>query len=81
MARRTVSLPDSVDALIRDSALPGESYSGTVARLVEAGARSDRRKKPPGFIGVADVEVPEDLSRRTEKYLSELLLRDVALGR
>src|SRR5439155_635672 len=56
MQRRTVSLPEGVDALIRELARPGESYSATVVRLVEEGARATRGKKPPSFIGIADGE-------------------------
>jgi len=40
MARRTVSLPDAVDRLVREAAAEGETVSSTVARLIEVGARS-----------------------------------------
>ena len=40
MARRTVNLPDSVEALAREAAEPGESFSATVSRLIEAGVRA-----------------------------------------
>ena len=76
MKRRTVSLPEGVDALIRDLALPGESYSATVARLIEDGAKAARSNKPPGFVGVADGDAPEDLSLRVEAELRELFARD-----
>jgi hypothetical protein len=73
MMRRTISLPEGVDALIRDSSQPGESYSATVARLVEAGARTSRTRRVPGFVGIAEGDA-DDLGRNTEKYLRELLM-------
>jgi hypothetical protein len=35
MARRTISLPQSIEDLARESAREGESFSATVARLIE----------------------------------------------
>jgi hypothetical protein len=35
MSRRTIYLPDSVEELARESTGIGESFSGTVARLIE----------------------------------------------
>ena len=72
MVRRTVSLPESVDALVREQAREGESYSATVARLVRQGAASDGRKKRPQYVGSG--EGPTDLGRRAEKYLRELVV-------
>jgi len=72
LKRRTISLPEGVDALIRELALPDEAYSATVARLVEEGAKAARGKRPPAFVGVADGDVPVDLSVRAEHYLREL---------
>jgi hypothetical protein len=73
MTRRTLALTESVDALIPQMAQPGEPYTATVARLVQAGAGSLRGRKPPAFIGVVDGDGPRDLSRHTETYLRELL--------
>ncbi len=67
MTRRTISLPESVDALIRDLAEPDESFSAAVVRLVEAGARATRSGRVPAYVGIG--EGPGDLGRRAEEYL------------
>jgi hypothetical protein len=67
MARRTVYLPDSVEALARANARDGESFSATVARLIEAGAAASGRRRRPSYAGTG--EGPEDLGRRAEYYL------------
>jgi len=69
MARRTVYLPDSIEELARESTGPGESFSATVARLIEEGARTAKGRKPPRY--VASGEGPRDLGRLAEQYLSE----------
>jgi hypothetical protein len=71
MARRTVNLPDSVEALAREHAKDGESFSATVARLVEAGVRATGGRRPPRY--VASGEGPEDLGGLAERYLRELV--------
>ena len=71
MARRTVNLPDSVDALARELAEEGESFSATVSRLIEAGARATRAPRPPTYVGTGDG--PDELGRLTEQYLRELV--------
>jgi hypothetical protein len=71
MARRTISLPDSVDALARESAEEGESFSATVARLIEAGAQASRGRKRPRYVATGDG--PDDLGRAAERYLRELV--------
>ena len=71
MARRTVNLPDSVEALARESAQQGESFSATVARLIEAGARATRDRSRPRYVGSG--EGPDDLGRLAERYLRELV--------
>jgi hypothetical protein len=71
MARRTVNLPESVEALARESAEAGESFSATVARLIEAGARATRGRRPPRYVGSG--EGPDDLGRLAERYLRELV--------
>lgn len=71
MARRTVSLPENVDLTIRSIAeRHGESYSATVARLVEEGARRTRERPLPDWVGSADFG-PRDFSRHYERYMRE----------
>lgn len=74
MARRTIHLPDAVDELIRESAEPDESFSATVARLVEAGARAVGSGQVPRWIGSG--EGPGDLGRRAEEYLRNPVILD-----
>lgn len=71
MARRTVYLPESIDALIREVAKEqGESYSAAVSRLIEEGARTLRRGRQPSYVAAG--EGPEDLGRMAERYLRDL---------
>ena len=74
MARRTVSLPDSVEALARAHAAEGESFSATVARLIEAGAHATGGRRPPSYVGAG--EGPEDLGLLAERYLRDLVTAD-----
>lgn len=69
MARRTIYLPESVEALARENAREGESFSATVARLIEAGARTAGTDDLPDWIGSG--EGPEDLGLNAEQYLRE----------
>lgn len=69
MARRTLSLPDSVEALVRDQAGEGESFSAAAARLIQAGARASGDRRPPRY--VASGKGPRDLGRMAERYLRE----------
>ena len=69
MARRTLSLPDSVEELIRERADEGESFSAAAARLILAGARASGEKKAPRY--VASGKGPRDLGRMAERYLRE----------
>lgn len=71
MARRTVNIPDSVEAAVRELAHDGESFSAAVTRLIEAGADSLRGRTPPSY--VASGEGPEDLGRLAERYLRDLV--------
>ena len=71
MARRTVNLPDSVETLARSLAKEGESFSATVARLIEEGARASGEVRPPTYVGSG--EGPEDLGRYAERYLRDLV--------
>jgi hypothetical protein len=69
MSRRTVYLPDSVEELAREATEAGESFSATVARLIEEGARRTRGRRRPRY--VASGEGPSDLGRAAERYLRE----------
>jgi hypothetical protein len=69
MARRTIYLPDSVEELARRNALEGESFSATIARLIEAGAREAGEAELPDWIGSG--EGPEDLGVNAERYLDK----------
>jgi hypothetical protein len=71
MARRTVNLPDSVEALARDAAESGESFSATVSRLIEEGVRASGSRKAPRYVAAG--QGPDDLGREAERYLSELV--------
>ncbi len=64
-------LPDSVEATVRELAEEGESFSATVARLIEAGARSVRGRKRLSYVASGDG--PDDLGRMAERYLKELV--------
>ena len=70
MARRTINLPDSVDALVKEISGQDESYSATVSRLILEGARTIRGKRRPSYTGTG--EGPEDLGRLAETYLRRL---------
>jgi hypothetical protein len=71
MARRTISLPQSIEDLARESAREGESFSATIARLIEQGARAERGARRPNYVASGDG--PEDLGKDAERYLSELV--------
>lgn len=73
MPRRTVSLPKAVDDLVHELAEEGESYSGAVARLLEAGARATRSERRPRYIGSAVMRGPRDFARHYERYVDEAL--------
>ncbi len=72
MVRRTVSLPESTDALVRELAAEGESFSAAVTRLVEAGAYHLKGGERLSYIGSG--EGPGDLGLRSEEYLREILV-------
>jgi hypothetical protein len=69
VARRTVYLPDSVEDLARRSAVSGESFSLTVSRLIEEGARAAKGPEAPRYVATGDG--PSDLGRAAERYLRE----------
>jgi hypothetical protein len=67
VARRTIYLPDSIERLVREHALEGESFSSAIVRLIELGARSGDEEDWPDWIG--SFEGPGDLGINAEKYL------------
>jgi hypothetical protein len=71
MVRRTLSLPDAIDQLVRANAGEGESYSAAAARLIALGATRSSGNRPRY---VAAGEGPEDLGRRAEAYLRDLVV-------
>lgn len=71
MVRKTITLPESTVELVRDLAREGESFSATVARLVEQGARLLTEGRAPGYVGTG--EGPPDLSLRVEEYIRETI--------
>jgi hypothetical protein len=68
MIRRTLSMPDSVDTLVRERAHEGESFSAAAVRLIVEGARRGGPKRPRY---VATGTGPRDLGRNAERYLSD----------
>lgn len=71
MPRRTISLPQSVEDLARESALEGESFSATVARLIERGARVEGQVARPRYVAAGEAE--SDLGREAERYLRNVV--------
>ncbi|MDX6651651.1 MAG: hypothetical protein QOJ38_432 [Solirubrobacterales bacterium] len=69
MARVTIYLPDAIRDLVRELAEDGESFSATVTRLIESGARESGHRGP-AYIGAG--EGPGDLGLMAERYLREL---------
>lgn len=71
MLRRTITIPDYLDAEIRKVADEGESFSATVTRLLErAILRPDEERPVPEYVGAW--EGPGDLSLRVEEILEQL---------
>jgi len=71
MARRTIHIPDATEALVRELALEGESFSATVTRLIETGAKTLERGRVPSYVASGDG--PDDLGRKAETYLRDLV--------
>jgi hypothetical protein len=70
MPRRTVNLPPVIDETVREHALEGESYSATVSRLIDVGARALNGPRRPSYVGIG--EGPEDLGVNAEEYLRRI---------
>jgi hypothetical protein len=71
MGRVTISLPQSVEELARESGREGESFSATVARLIEQGANAEHGARRPRYVASGDG--PEDLGIAAERYLADLV--------
>jgi hypothetical protein len=69
MVRRTITLPESLDAEVREAAADGESFSAAVSRLLAAGLLAQRDR--PSWIGSFDSGDPT-LAHRVEEVLAEL---------
>lgn len=67
MPRKTIYLPEEIEKTVREHAVEGESFSATIVRLVELGAREDEHHVPLDYIGSG--EGPGDLGINAEKYL------------
>ena len=70
MPRRTISISESTDKLVRELAQEGESFSAAVSRLIEAGANAIEAGRVPSYVGSG--EGPADLSLRAEEYVREI---------
>jgi hypothetical protein len=70
VTRRTVNLPPVIDATVREHALSGESYSATVSRLVELGARALTGPRRPTYVGLG--EALQDLGVNAEEHLQRI---------
>ena len=71
MGRRTIYIPEGTEALVRGLAREGESFSATVTRLIEAGAKALDQGHVPIYVATGDG--PDDLGRKAEAYLRELV--------
>jgi predicted CopG family antitoxin len=67
MPRKTIYIPESTTELVEEHAREGESFSATVVRLIELGAREGEHEVPLDYIGSG--EGPGDLGINAEKYL------------
>jgi hypothetical protein len=75
MVRRTVSLPESTDALVRELAAEGESFSAAVTRILEAGAAALESGRYPSWIGSA--EGPGDERWRSDEAIRQVIAEHV----
>ena len=71
MARRTISLPQSIEDRARESAREGEAFSATVARLIERG-RPRRAPRTPSAVRRIGRR-PRGSRSAPERYLRELV--------
>ncbi|MEX0972070.1 MAG: hypothetical protein WDZ46_02280 [Solirubrobacterales bacterium] len=66
--RRTIYIPHDAEELVRERAREGESFSATIVRLIELGARGDEQEISLDYIGAGESGLP-DLGINNEKYL------------
>jgi hypothetical protein len=71
VVRKTITLPESAVETVNQLAADGESFSATVVRLIEEGARSMGQQRIPSYVGSG--EGPPDLSLRVDEYLRAAL--------
>jgi hypothetical protein len=69
MVRRTITLPDQLDARVRTAAHGDESFSAAVARLIERGLAGTGSR--PDWIGSGESDDPE-LAFKVEEILAEV---------
>ncbi len=67
MPRRTIYLPENIEELVREQAVANESFSATVARLIEQGAVTGGKESWPDWFG--SIEGPGDWGSNFEKYI------------
>jgi hypothetical protein len=70
MVRKTITLPESTVRLVREAATEGESFSATVRRLIEEGARMVETGSVPSYAGM--LAGPGDMGTRAEEYLRQV---------
>ena len=75
MPRRTIYITESTERRVRALAREGESFSAAVTRLLEAGAAEVEGERVPSYVGVGDGP-PDELGRKVEQYLRELVALD-----
>lgn len=68
MPRRTIYIADETEELVRQRAIPGESFSATIVRLLELGMQAEDDQPPLDYIGAGSSGLP-DLGINAEKYL------------
>ncbi len=71
MVRRTITIPEPIDALVRRHAHDGESFSAAMVRFVRAGIEAESGQDRYAWIGSFDG--PTDLGERVEDYLREIV--------
>jgi hypothetical protein len=69
VVRRTITLPDQLDARVRAAADEDESFSAAVTRLIDRGLAGTGNR--PSWIGSGESDDPE-LAFRVEDILAEL---------
>lgn len=68
MPRRTIYLPDETEKAVRERAIPDESFSATIVRLLELAVQAEEEQAPLDYFGAGNSGLP-DLGINAEKYL------------